>query len=271
MSGAPLAVQVNGEPATGWPLDRGLHYGDGLFETMRVRKGRVRFLALHRKRFSAGLTRLHFNLDEAPVWSEVVREATRHAEATLKLLVTRGDALARGYGPGGQERPRRLLLTYADTPTLPERPAAVRLATTLGENPLLAGLKHTSRLEQVLARAELARHGAWEGLMASSSGLLISGTMSNVFIRLEGHWHTPRLARCGVGGVMRAVALREAANAGHVIRESDLPWSVLERCESLFVTNARLGILPLVSLDGRELAVSPQALELQRQVAGLDE
>ena len=272
MSSEPVAMLVDGRaPVGGWPLDRGLHYGDGLFETMQVRAGRVRFMALHRRRLATGVARLHFTCDEQQAWAEVAQEATRHADATLKLIVTRGDAVARGYSPTGTEIPRRLLLTYDAASPVPDRPSAVRLAATLGENPLLAGLKHTNRLEQVLARAELAQYGAFEGLMASSSGRLVSGTMSNVFIRLEGQWHTPLLARCGVTGVMRTVVLREAAIAGHVIRESDLPWSVLEHCEELFISNARLGVLPLFSLDGRELPVSQEALDLRGQVAGIDE
>jgi 4-amino-4-deoxychorismate lyase len=114
MSTLPTDIRVDGQPAgvQGWPLDRGLHYGDGLFETMVVRGGRVRFAALHRARLALGLARLRIGLDEDAAWGEVSAVAAQHAGALLKLLVTRGDAAERGYAPTGTERPRRVLLVY---------------------------------------------------------------------------------------------------------------------------------------------------------------
>jgi 4-amino-4-deoxychorismate lyase len=136
---------------------------------------------------------------------------------------------------------------------------------------LLAGLKHTSRLEQVLARTELAATGAFEGLMASSSGLLVSGTLSNVFIRQDDQWLTPRLDRCGIAGVMRSVVLREAAREGLVMREADIPFTALSGCQSVYVTNVRLGMQRLASLDGRALQRDPALDALARKVERLDD
>jgi 4-amino-4-deoxychorismate lyase len=275
MSALPMEIRIDGQPGgtSGWPLDRGLHYGDGLFETMVVRGGRVRFTALHRARLARGLARLHIELDEDATWREAGDVATRHPEALLKLLVTRGDATERGYAPSGKERARRVLLVYPTGVLAPEaaRADAATLATRLGENPLLAGLKHANRLEQILARMELATTGAFEGLMANSSGLLVSGTLSNVFLRLDGKWLTPRLDRCGIAGVMRAVVLREAAREGLEIREADIPFASLPRCESLCVTNVRMGLLPLSSLDGRALAHDPALAALAARVERLDD
>lgn len=276
MSTLPIEIRVDGQPGgtQGWPLDRGLHYGDGLFETMVVRGGRVRFTALHRARLARGLARLHIELDEETTWREAGDVAARHAGALLKLLVTRGDATERGYAPNGNEKARRVLLVYPP-PEVPapraDKAGAVALSTRLGENPLLAGLKHANRLEQILARIELATTGAFEGLMANSSGLLVSGTLSNVFLRLDGKWLTPRLDRCGIAGVMRAVVLREAAREGLEMQEADIPFDALPRCESLCVTNVRMGLLPLSSVDGRALAQDPALEALATRVERLDD
>lgn len=276
MSTLPTHIRVDGQPAGahGWPLDRGLHYGDGLFETMVVRGGRVRFAALHRARLALGLARLRIGLDEDTAWSEVSAVAAQHSGALLKLLVTRGDAAERGYAPTGTERPRRVLLVYpAAAVAAPQAAdaAVVSLGLQLGENPLLAGLKHTNRLEQVLARTELAATGAFEGIMANSSGLLVSGTLSNVFVRLDDQWLTPRLDRCGIAGVMRAVLLREAARNGLAMREADIAFAAMSRCQSLCMTNVRLGLLPVASLDGRALARDPALDALARKVERLDD
>jgi 4-amino-4-deoxychorismate lyase len=107
--------------------------------------------------------------------------------------------------------------------------------------------------------------------MASSSGLLISGTMSNVFIELDGELMTPALDRCGVAGVMRGVALREAAATGVEIRIAGLRWDVLARCTSLAISNARLGLLPVHLLDGRSLAASARLAQLASRLESLDE
>jgi 4-amino-4-deoxychorismate lyase len=154
---------------------------------------------------------------------------------------------------------------------LPGEIQAVTSAHCLGATPDLAGIKHCSRLEQVLARARLKDTGSFEGLMGSSSGLLISGTMSNVFLELDGELVTPALDRCGIAGVLREVVLREAALAGVALRVADLPFAVLERCSGLALSNVRLGLLPAHAIDGRALVASPLLRNLVARVEALDE
>jgi 4-amino-4-deoxychorismate lyase len=271
---APLAVLVDGEPcAADWPLDRALHYGDGLFETITVRGGRLRFESLHQSRFAGGCRRLGMQVDQQWVWQQARTLAAQHPSCTLKLLASRGSAVARGYAPSGRERARVLLLVYPATSgqDLPVRVRVASLQATLGENPALAGIKHCNRLEQVLARMELRSHTeAFEGLMASSSGHLISGTMSNVFLEQDGVLMTPGLERCGIAGVMRAVVLREAAAAGIPVQVKDISPDILARCSGAFLTNARIGVLPVHELDGRELALSAATQALARRVSALD-
>jgi len=271
---APLAVLVDGQPCMAdWALDRALHYGDGLFETIAVRAGRLRFEALHQARLTEGCRRLGVPLDHTGVWQQAQALAAQHGACTLKLLVSRGSAMARGYAPSGTERARVVLLAYpaSSGPELPSRVRVATLEATLGENPALAGIKHCNRLEQVLGRMELRSHeDAFEGLMASSSGHLISGTMSNVFLEQDGVLMTPRLERCGIAGVMRAVVLREAAAAGTPVQVKDIPLDMLGRCSGVFLTNARIGVLPVHELDGRELASSTATQALARHVSALD-
>jgi 4-amino-4-deoxychorismate lyase len=272
-SGAPLAVLVNGEfTKEGWTLDRALHYGDGLFETIVVRDGQLRFEALHQARLAEGCARLSIDVDHNGLWQQARSLAAQQPSCMLKLLVTRGSAVARGYAPAGTERARVVMLAYpaASGPEVATPVSVATLRAMLGENPRLAGIKHCNRLEQVLARMELRSHsGAFEGLMASSSGHLISGTMSNVFLEQDGTLMTPRLDCCGIAGVMRAVVLREAAAAGFAVRVDQLPLDVLQRCNGLFLTNARIGVLPVRELDGRPLAISAGVQALAQRVCAL--
>jgi 4-amino-4-deoxychorismate lyase len=271
MSG-PLQVLVDGEPVDEhWPLDRALQYGDGLFETLTGRAGRLRFEALHRQRLGEGCRRLGITAQLEAIWHQAGLLVRAHGDCTLKILVSRGSSLERGYTPPRNARPRALHLVYP-APTAGETPPRVRLATLqalLGENPALAGLKHCNRLEQVMGRMELQHTGAFEGLMGSSSGGLVSGTMSNVFICQDGEFVTPLLDHCGVAGVMRAIVLREAAGCGLVVREARVPLSALRECASVFITNVRLGVVAAHELNGRELTAHPAVQMLAGKVRAL--
>jgi 4-amino-4-deoxychorismate lyase len=269
-----VEIQVDGQSCTGgWPQDRSLQYGDGLFETMLVRNGRIRFESLHAARLARGCDRLAIHANQQVIWLQARDLAQRHGNALLKLLLTRGDATVRGYAPSGAERPRLILSVYP-APLASELPTEIQAVTSdnrLGENPDLAGIKHCNRLEQVLARASLGKAGAFEGLMGSSSGLLISGTMSNVFMELDGELVTPVLERCGIEGVLRAVVLREATRAGMPVRVADFPVSVLARCTGLALSNVRLGLMPVHLLDGRKVQCSARVRELAARIEALEE
>jgi 4-amino-4-deoxychorismate lyase len=268
-----LETWVDGRARTeGWWQDRALQYGDGLFETMVVRNGRIRFAALHGERLARGCAKLHIDADHAAIWEQARQLAERHGGALLKLLLTRGDATARGYAPSGQEC-ARVIFTVFPAPLaseVPEQVRAVTLRNCLGENPDLAGIKHCNRLEQVLARASLKGTTAFEGLMASSSGELISGTMSNVFVELDGILMTPELDRCGIAGVMRAVVLREAASRSITVRVARIPRQEIARCTSVALSNIRLGLLPVTELDGRRLQVSAAVSALASGIDALE-
>lgn len=272
VAATPLEVLVDGAPCgEHWTMDRGLLYGDGLFETLLATRGRIRFEELHVARLAEGCRRLFIDADIGRIFLQAREVAQRHGEATLRLQVTRGIALARGYTPSGRERPRTLLAVFPP-PAAGEIPPQVRVVTlraTLGENPLLAGLKHCNRLEQVLARRELAASGtgAFEGLLAGSSGALVSGTMSNVFLDLDGELVTPSLDACGVAGVMRAAVLRAAARAGIAVREARIPFPALQGCRALALSNARMGLVLAHELDGRALRDNAALRALASEVA----
>lgn len=269
---APLKldrVLVNGRPDQQVsPLDRALHFGDGLFETIACRRGRPRFLPLHLERLQLGCARLGLdagNLED--IRTEVRALAGEVHEAIVKVVLTRGAALARGYGVTGREKATRITFRYAwpqETRTESQDGIQARTATLrLGENPALAGLKHCNRLEQVLARREWTDPGIAEALVFSSSGKLVSGTMSNVFIVEESGLRTPRLDLCGVAGVMRRVVLREATRAGISVHEAALSAEDLQKADEVFLTNARIGIWPLRALDGRVMRPGTLTRRLQ--------
>jgi 4-amino-4-deoxychorismate lyase len=253
-----LSTWINGRKSTRIDSrDRGLQYGDGLFETMRVRRGQVRFLDFHLERLFAGCRRLQI---AAPPEGELRREldkiAARRGEGVLKLIVTRGVSGFRGYRPTGRERCTRILALYP----LPQAalataaPVRVRLcATPLGLNPALAGLKTLNRLESVMARAEWNRDNVWEGLMRDVDENIVCGTMSNLFVRSGSTLMTPVLDRCGVAGVMRRWILESAGDIGLRATERALRWRDLRGADELFMSNAVVGLKSVGVIEwGRE-------------------
>lgn len=269
---APLKLEqvlVNGRPDQQVsPFDRAVHFGDGLFETIACRRGRPRFLSLHLERLQLGCARLGLDAGNLENIRTEVRALAREVDqAIVKVVLTRGAALARGYGVTGREKATRITFRYAwppETRTESQDGIQARTATLrLGENPALAGLKHCNRLEQVLARREWTDPGIAEALVFSSSGKLVSGTMSNVFIVEGSGLRTPRLDLCGVAGIMRRVVLREATRAGISVHEAALSAEDLQKADEVFLTNARIGIWPLRALDGR--VMRPGALTRRLQ------
>ncbi|HTX25300.1 MAG TPA: aminodeoxychorismate lyase [Steroidobacteraceae bacterium] len=253
-------------------LDRGLHFGDGLFETIACVGGAPRFLDDHLERLGRGCDRLKLAAPPPELRGEIERLARGAGAALVKVLYTRGPATARGYAPRGDERPTRIVMRYEWPPEDPRHAAegvAVQIAAlTLGENPRLAGLKHLNRLELVLARAELAGAGL-EALLLTGSGQLISGTMSNLFLVHGGRLETPRLDRCGVAGVMRRVVMRAAAEAGLAVEEMRLTQADLDTAQEVFLTNARIGIWPVRAVQSRVLVPGSVTRRLQRLIQPL--
>lgn len=258
---------VDGRPAAYLPLgDRGLAYGDGLFETLLVRRGSPTLLTEHLQRLRLGCARLGLRLDEPLVRDELLAFCAELGEGVAKLILTRGDGL-RGYAPPAEAAPRRLLLA-SPLPTYPSThaeqgielyPCALRLA----EQPALAGLKHLNRLEQVLARAEWQDARYAEGLLRDQVGRVVEGVFSNLFLVSDGRLLTPALERCGVAGVMRAALLREAAARGLVCEVRDIAHDEMLAAQEVFLCNSVYGVWPVRRLQSHTWSPGPVTRKLQ--------
>ncbi|MBV6822769.1 aminodeoxychorismate lyase [Pseudomonas sp. PD9R] len=258
---------VDGQPADALSLkDRGLAYGDGLFETIAVRDGFPVLLHRHLLRLARGCQRLSINLDHEAMTTELLNYAAELDEGVLKLIVTRGDSL-RGYAFDPSIQARRIL---AGNPPA-AYPAAhaeqgIRLfpcATRLSIQPLLAGLKHLNRLEQVLARAEWQDSEHAEGLMLDLAGRVIEGVFSNLFLVRDGVLITADLKRCGVEGVMRAELLFQADSLGIPTQVTDITLEQLQWADEVFVCNSVYGIWPVHAYAALSWPVGPLTRKLQ--------
>jgi len=164
-----LSVWINGRRSRTLSYrDRGLQYGDGVFETMKVRRRGIRLLDLHLDRLLRSCRRLKIQAPQPLLLRrELERIAAGRKEGVLKLMVTRGSG-PRGYRPSGRERATRIVTLEPLPPAISAEAAkAVRLrvcTTRLSTSPSLAGLKTLNRLDSVLARSECIR---WEDLQSA--------------------------------------------------------------------------------------------------------
>ena len=249
--------------------DRGLAYGDGLFETIACAEGRFLLWDRHMRRLETGCKRLSFPVpDWEPLFAEAERLRADRRRGVLKILITRGGG-GRGYRPPEQSRVRRVFSWHdlpQDVGNRFESGVRVRTCRTpVAIQPLLAGLKHCNRLDQVMARAEWRDESIAEGLMYDPEGRLIGGSMSNLFLGRGGRLLTPELSRSGVAGCMRAEVLDAARALDLPVEITDIDRAGLEAADELFLTNSLFGVWPVRELDGVAKAVGPLTRRLQAQ------
>lgn len=243
-------------------LDRGLLYGDGLFETVLFVDGAAPLWPRHCTRLERGAQRLRLPLPPAEqLYQDAVAVSAGLARAAVRITVTRGVG-ARGYAQPRQPLCNWIVMASA-APALPPdwyaqgirvRCCSLRLAS----QPLLAGLKHLNRLEQVLARAEWDDEGIAEGLLGDRAGHVIGATAANLFVRCGAELVTPALDECGVAGVGRAEVL-----ARRHVGVRALTWDEVMQADEVFLTSSLRGILPVCSIDARSFAIGSLTRELQ--------
>lgn len=266
-----LACRINGIESQRLDVaDRACQYGDGLFETLAVRHGKVEFLSAHLARLAEGARRLGIPMPDEAKWrSDIAAVLVGRQQAVLKLILSRGRG-GRGYLPPAEPRTSRMVMLYP-WPVHPveytEQGVAVRFCDTrLAMQPQLAGLKHLNRLEQVLARREWDNEAIQEGLMLDTAGHVIEGTMSNLFWLKGDVLHTPDLSASGVQGIMRQQLLDLAPKLKLTIQCGEYLPEVFEQADGLFLTNSIIGLWPVRQLNEMQFEPNAQIKHIQKQL-----
>jgi 4-amino-4-deoxychorismate lyase len=244
------------------PGNRGLAYGDGLFETMRVHHGTLPLWPRHLARLREGAARLGIAMPTVEVIEARIQELAAGCTAgVLKLLLARGGA-ARGYAPSAEAPSMWMLSLHPPSPTSANGLRLGWCETRLASQPSLAGLKHCNRLEQVLGRAEVVAADRDEGLMRDMAGNAVCATSANLLAFRDGRWLTPRVESCGVAGVLRGWLLAQG-----LVEPATLSAEQVASADALALCNAVRGILPVASLDARAWPPSPALDDLQGRLS----
>ena len=253
--------------------DRGLHYGDGLFETILVQEGSPMLWDEHISRMAQGCKQLGMY---PPPWKTLEHEANQlclgSSKAVLKILLTRGVS-GRGYRFHSQHEAPKLtrilqLYGYPDYPIInwSQGINLVLCKTKVGCHPQLAGIKHLNRLENILARNEWNDESIAEGVMTDHAGNWIEGTMSNVFIVSDGKLYTPDLSHCGIKGIMRQHIIQLAEEIDIPCQIQTVSTQFALNADEIFVTNSLIGLWPVKNFEGKFYTNWPISTQLRQSL-----
>lgn len=256
---------VNGEISTLVETsNRGLNYGDGLFETLLVQSGRPRRWQGHMDRLGIGCERLGIPMPpQSILLREVQTVSAGLVDAVVKIIITRGGE-DRTYMPPEGGTYVRIVSAHSypkGIAKLARKGVRARICDLrLAIQPALGGMKHLNRLEQVLASAELRQTGAAEGILLDRDNHVVCAVSANIFLVMDNRLLTPRLDLCGIRGVVRAHIL-----AGFSARceQRRVTLDMLREADEVFICNTVKGIVPVTAIDGHEYNIGPVTRDLQ--------
>jgi branched-chain amino acid aminotransferase len=244
------------------PRDRGFTLGDGLYETIRVRDGRLLRIDRHFARLGEGLRLLDIRLkvDENALTGAMlaVLRADGLSDAALRLTVSRGVA-ARGMAPDPTARPTVVISAVAHAPPEPARVMVTTVTRRNAASPI-SRVKTTSCLDSILARMEAVRHDMDDAILLNGEGWVAEATAANIFAVIDRVLVTPPIRDGALPGIMRAAVM------SHVpLGECSLSVDDLARADEIFLTSS-LGIRPVTLFEHLSLPVGPVATRLMEEL-----
>ncbi len=237
------------------PLDRGLLYGDGLFETLRIENGRPLFWDEHFERLAKSAGRIVLLLPSRRSLGAALAKtlaANRMERGLARLTVTRGSGTASNapaLAPPKRSQPS--LIVTLRRRTFSEEAMRATICRTRREGTY--GLKSTNLIWAVLAQAEAEEKGADEGIVLSHDGRIVEGTITNIFFVRKGVIKTPSEA-CGiVPGITRRLVIDLCAKMGLRVEEGTFSPSDLLSSNEAFLTGTGVGVRPLIRVDQKKI------------------
>jgi len=238
-------------------FDHGFLYGDGIYETLRAYGGRIFMLQQHLARLqrSGHLIGLDLPIPEKD-WPALLNEAINRnglTDAYLRITVSRGEGEI-GLDPGLCKRPTVVIVSLPLQSYLPHLfREGVKLIISRVRRNLAAALppriKSLNFLNNILAKQEAVRAGAFDALMLNVEGHVTECTTSNMFFVRTGRLCTPSVA-CGIlDGITREVVLLLAREQGIPVEEGAYRAEALRQAEECFLTNTSMEIMPACQID----------------------
>jgi len=249
--------------------DRAFHYGDGVFETLRIHCGEIPNWKFHQQRLLQAQARLKLPIDNfLEHWPTFVKKHLSEIESGCAKLI-----ISRGVSPRGYQIPGSTTINWwLKVSDLPEQSLSLKQTNKqltvcqhqLSRQPVLAGLKHLNRLDQVMARSEWDNKEHFDdGIMRNLDGDVIECTMSNIFWLESNQVYTPDLNLEGVDGCVRRWLINHLSATSKPLRViKSVKLQRLLSADAVFITNSLIGIQSVDNIAGHQISLSSTVKEL---------
>jgi branched-chain amino acid aminotransferase len=247
-------------------FDRGLLYGDGLFETVRIYNGKFFRLAAHIKRLFSGLKFLGIQIPYSKAEMEIfTREVALSNEITdgfARIVVSRGEGFL-GFSPRGSATPHVAICARERKVDLQRRDVWKLMPHERAIAPL--PIKSLSYLPHVLAKKDAEENGFDEAILFGTDGKVIEATSSNIFLCKGDRFLTPPLTSGCLPGITRSEVIKVAKKKGFKVEEKNFGMDECRKAEGFFLTNSLLEIVPahLKGKISRDLTSTLDELEAE--------
>ena len=242
-------------------FDHGFLYGDGIYETMRAYGGKLFLLKKHLSRLKQSAAGISLKL---PLPLESIGEALNESlrvnklqDAYVRLHISRGPGEI-GLDPALCVAPTMVIVAkpFHDYPAAYyDHGVSVAIVKTRRNHPLALppSIKGTNFMNNILAKIEAIKTGAFEGIMLNVNGYVAEGTISNIFMIKKGVLYTPHTDTGILEGVTRGLVLRLAKKKKIPVREALIRPTSLLSADELFITNSTVEVLPITVLDKKRV------------------
>lgn len=245
-------------------FDRGILYGDGLFETMRAYKGRVFALQEHLDRLSFGANILKMPLKHtADINTKTCRNIIQKliklnnldkCDSYIRITLTRGIDCG-GLIPKDSLKPTLIVVAKPlAVDVLKKRQRVGIKGITLNFSKLhsIASIvKSLNFLDNVLGSVTAAACGADEAIFLNTKGEVLEGTTSNIFAVKDGAITTPSLASGILSGITRKFIIDISQKSGMSVKETAIKLSDIIKSKEAFITNSIIEVVPLIRINKR--------------------
>ncbi len=250
--------------------DRGFQYGDGLFETMLLDNGEIKYWPEHYSRLHSSAKRLYISCPDKDWFEEKLRGyIDLNLRLVIKIILTRGSG-GRGLKLPEKTQANVYLLKYGSPKTIEYQPLkAIYSEITLPKNRNLAGLKHLNRLDYILATRQLkSRNQFNEALLFDEDDYIIESIINNFFFIKDGVVCTPSLETSGVNGIMRKLILKNLKQNGKAVKIGHYTRHDVVTADECFLCNSVQGIRPVTQIEGINYKIGTITKDLQTEFHG---
>jgi len=242
-------------------FDRGLFYGDGVFESLRTYRGKPFLLEEHLKRLLLGLKFLKIRppLSLPQFKIAVLRTlfANKFKESYIKIIVTRGETREHGLDPSFAAGKPNVIILVEPLKAYPKSILVTGwkavISRIIRANTPSSRIKSLCYLDNILAKMEASRAGANEAFLLDEKGNLVEGTTSNLFLVRNGIIYTPTQEEPLLKGITRDLIIKLARRSGFRVVEKVINPKELYSADECFVTSSGPGVVPITKIWDKKI------------------